>query len=164
MPESVTLARTADPVTAEIAEALLSVARVVNQVRAHEALCKKAGVDVDRGGAALLYKLHVEGENARLTDLADRLGIDSPAVTRKVQQLEREGLVSRSVDPADARASRVSLTRQGRSCIGRLLRERERWLEGLLGGWAKADREDFARLLKLFASTIAGDSEERHGH
>ena len=35
----------------------------------------------------------------RLTDLADRLRIDAPAVTRKAQRLERMGLVSRGRDP-----------------------------------------------------------------
>ena len=150
-----------DPTTKQIAASLLSMARVLTQVRAHEALCKKAGVDVDRAGAAVLYKLFVEGENARLTELADRLGIDPPAVTRKVQQLEREGLVSRSVDPSDARASRLRLTARGRSCIERLLRARENWLSEVLGSWSESDREEFSRLLQLFVSTVS-DGEEAH--
>lgn len=149
--------------TREIASALLSMTRVLTQVRAHEALCRKAGVDVDRGGAAVLYKLYVEGENARLTDLAERLGIDPPAVTRKVQQLEREGLLCRSVDPADARASRLKLTARGRGSIERLLRARESWLSDLLEGWTEVDRKEFARLLQLFASTIAQSEEVHHG-
>ncbi|HML00064.1 MAG TPA: hypothetical protein VK428_07750, partial [Acidimicrobiales bacterium] len=70
-----------DRVTEEIAAALSSVARVVNQVKVHETLCKRAGVDLDRAGAALVYKLYTEGPNMRLTELADRLAIDPPAVT-----------------------------------------------------------------------------------
>jgi len=153
-----------DRTTREIASELLSVVRVMNQVRVHEALCRQAGVDLDRGGSALLYKLYADGEDIRLTDLAERLGIDSPAVTRKVQQLEREVLISRSADPNDARASRLRLTAKGRGAIERLLRAREEWLGDLLEGWPNADRKELARLLQVLASTIAQDVEARHGH
>lgn len=147
----------------EIAAALLSVARVLNQVRAHESLCRRAGVELDRASSALLYRLYAEGENLRLTDLAERLGIDPPAVTRKVQQLERAGLLCRSSDPSDARARRLGLTRRGREAIERLLRAREDWFAEMLEGWSRKDKREFARLMQFLASTIDEDLEERHG-
>jgi DNA-binding MarR family transcriptional regulator len=144
-----------DPATVSIAAALLLVSRATNQVRAHETLCKRAGVDLDRSGSALLYSLYAEGENVRLTDLADRLGIDSPAVTRKVQQLERDGLVRRSADPDDARAVRLGLAPAGRAAIEALLCAREEWLAGVLEGWSDGNRRSFAKLLAMFAASIA---------
>jgi DNA-binding MarR family transcriptional regulator len=159
-----TLRTSGDTTTGEIDGALLSVARVMNQVRVHSQLKAKAGVDIDRAGAAVLYKLLVEGESLRLSDLAERLGIDSPAVTRKVQQLEHLGLVVRSPDPVDGRASRLCLTRDGRRSIERLLGARRVWLEELLSEWPTPDRQEFARLLQLFAATIETDAEVRHGH
>jgi len=159
-----TLRTAGDTTTGEIDGALLSVARVMNQVRVHAKLRAQAGVDIDRAGAAVLYKLLVEGESLRLCDLAERLGIDSPAVTRKVQQLEHLGLVVRSPDPVDGRASRLLLTRDGKRSIERLLDARRVWLENLLSDWPTADRKEFARLLQLFASTIEDDVEVRHGH
>jgi DNA-binding MarR family transcriptional regulator len=160
----VTIRSTTDTTTGEIDAALLSVSRVMNQVRVHAKLRADAGVDIDRAGAAVLYKLLVESESLRLRDLAERLGIDSPAVTRKVQQLEQLGLVARSADPEDGRASRLVLTRDGRRSIERLLAARRLWLEGLLEDWPVADRREFSRLLQLFASTIEEDVELRHGH
>src|ERR1700677_2174831 len=112
---------TKDTTTGEIDSSLLSVARVMNQVRVHAKLRADAGVDINRAGGAVLYKLLVEGESLRLCALAERLGIDSPAVTRKVQQLEHLGLVVRSPDPVDGRASRLLLTREGKGSIERLL-------------------------------------------
>src|SRR5580658_10538289 len=112
---------TGDVTIGEIDGALLSVARVMNQVRVHAKLRAEAGVDIDRAGAAVLYKLLVETDSLRLCDLAERLGIDSPAVTRKVQHLEQLGLVARSPDPVDGRASRLLLTNEGRRTIERLL-------------------------------------------
>jgi DNA-binding MarR family transcriptional regulator len=153
-----------DTTTGEIDGALLSVARVMNQVRVHAKLRAEAGVDVDRAGAAVLYKLLVEEESLRLCDLAERLGIDSPAVTRKVQQLEHLGLVARSPDPVDGRASRLVLTRDGKRSIERLLDARRLWLEELLADWPTSDRQEFARLLQLFSATIEEDVEVRHGH
>ena len=152
--------RVKDSSTAAIASSLLAVARSVNQVRTHESLCKRAGVDIDRGGSALLYKLFAEGENARITELAERLAVDPTAVTRKVQQLERMGLLGRSTDPTDGRACRLRLTREGRVCIERLLRAREEWLAERLEGWPEKDKKEFARLLNMFASTIASELEE----
>ncbi len=153
-----------DSTTGEIDTALLSVARVMNQVRVHAKLRAEAGVDIDRAGAAVLYKLLVEGESLRLCDLAERLGIDSPAVTRKVQQLEHLGLIIRSPDPVDGRASRLLLTDEGERSIEQLLAARRVWLEELLAEWPAPDRQQFARLLQLFASTIEQDVEARHGH
>jgi DNA-binding MarR family transcriptional regulator len=155
---------TEDTTTGEIDGALLSVARVMNQVRVHAKLRAEAGVDIDRAGAAVLYKLLVEGDSLRLCDLAERLGIDSPAVTRKVQQLEHLGLVVRSPDPVDGRASRLLLTREGKRSIERLLGARRMWLERMLSEWPPADRLEFSRLLALFAATIEEDVEVRHGH
>lgn len=153
-----------DDTTKAIASALLAAARVMNQARVHEMLRRRAGVDLDRSGATLLYKLHSEGEDIRLTELAERLGIDSTTVTRKVQQLERAGLVRRAADPGDARAFRLKLTREGRTSINRLLEARQSWLDELLEGWSAADRTEFARLLELFATTLTRHGEIRHEH
>ena len=148
--------------TENTASALLSLARVMNQFKTHDTFRRRAGVDLDRGGAALLYKLFSEGEDVRLGELAERLGIDSPAVTRKVQQLERAGMVIRSPDPDDARASRVRLAPEGRRSIEKLLHAREVWLDEMLNGWPERDRAELARLLQLLATTIAGQGES-HG-
>jgi len=152
-----------DLTTGSIAAALLAVSRAMNQVKSHDMLAKRAGVDLDRSGAALLYSLYSEGDNVRLTELADRLGIDAPGVTRKVQQLERAGLLARAADPDDARAMRLTLTAAGRSSIDRLLHVREALIEDALEGWSDADRREFSRLLALFASTIVRSREARHG-
>ena len=87
-------------------EALQNVARSITQVRLHERLLRQAGVRLDRAGATLLFKLSAKGDSLRVTDLAEILGVDTPTVTRKVQQLERDGMVVRQIDPADRRASR----------------------------------------------------------
>ncbi len=149
---------TAEPVRdeaiGEIQSALHLLGRSLKQVRLHEFLLTEARVDVDQAGLAVLYVLHVEGAGLRLTDLAERLRIDAPAVTRKAQQLERSGLVSRARDLMDARATRLQLTAQGRRTITRFLAARRAWLARLLAGWPEAEQAEFARLLRQFTSDI----------
>src|ERR1043165_3774381 len=81
----------------------------LRQARLHDFVLRQAGVDIDQAGLAILYALHAEKASLRVTDLAERLGIDAPAVTRKAQRLERLGLVSRGRDADDARACRLGL-------------------------------------------------------
>ena len=147
-----------------IEAALQVVGRAFTQVRLHERLLQAAGVRLDRGGASLLHKLHVHGDSLRVTELADQLGIDAPTVTRKVQQLERDGLVSRHADPDDRRATRIQLTPAGRRTFERVLRARRAWLDHLFEGWDDADLADFARLLGRFSDGLAHDMEDARGN
>ena len=135
----------------EIGAALYSLARSLKRARLHDFLLARARVDADQAGLAVLYVLHLSGANLRLCDLAEQLRIDAPAVTRKAQQLERSGLVSRAQDQVDARATRIQLTAAGRRTISRFLAARRTWLTGILAGWSDADQADLARLLHRFA-------------
>ena len=146
--------------TEEIAAALLTVGRAMTQSKAHGTLCKRAGVDLDRSGAALLYKLYADGDDIHLAVLAERLDIDAPAVTRKVQQLERAGLLTRARDARDARALRITLTSEGRDEVERLLAARRDWLDDRLATWTDAERLEFSRLLTRFAETLVEGSGE----
>ena len=89
-----------------------------------------------------------------MTSLADRLGVDTPTVTRKIQQLERLGLVARDADPDDRRAHRIRLTDDGRETLVLLNDAKRRWLAALLEGWSIEDRDAFALLLGAFADRI----------
>src|SRR5277367_5676809 len=132
------------PAVERIQQGLSVVAQSVNQVRAHERMLEAAGIRLDRAGASLLYKLHLGGDTAlRVTTLAERLGVDTPTVTRKVQQLERLGLVAREDDPDDRRAIRIRLTDDGRDLLQRLLVARRQWLDRMLEGWSQDDLESF---------------------
>ena len=140
-------------------EALQVVARSITQVRLHERLLRSAGVRIDRAGAALLGKLSAGGDSLRVTTLAEMLGVDAPTVTRKVQQLERDGLVVRQGDPDDGRATRIHLTPAGRRTIERVRRARRAWLDQLLEGWDDEELSTLADLLGRFAHDREGDLE-----
>jgi DNA-binding MarR family transcriptional regulator len=143
-----------DANTAAIETALHSLARRLMKGRLHDYLARQAGVDIDQAGLAVLYVLNEEKTSLRVTDVAGRLAIDAPAVTRKAQQLERLGLVSRAKDADDARASRLQLTPEGRRVFKKFLLARHQWLTGMLADWPEAERCEFARLIGRFSDEV----------
>lgn len=152
-----------DATIAAIESALHSLARRLKQARLHDYICRQAGDGVDQAGLAVLYVLHGAEDSQRITDVAAQLGIDAPAVTRKAQQLERLGLVSRTRDADDARATQLRLTPEGRRVLTQFLLARHRWLATLLADWPAGDRSEFARLICRFADDINGHPRELDG-
>jgi len=132
----------------------------MTQARLHERLLQTAGVRLDRAGSALLYKLYVNRDSLRVTTLADLLGVDAPTVTRKVQQLEQEGYVTRHSDPDDRRATRIELSSTGRRTLQRVLDARRSWIASLFEDWDRADLVAFASALGRFSTTLEGETAE----
>jgi DNA-binding MarR family transcriptional regulator len=60
----------------------------------------------------------------RISAIATNESLGAPAATRVVASLEELGLVVRTNDPGDKRASLIELTERGRSTLSELWRER----------------------------------------
>lgn len=148
-------APTDDETIAQIQSALYALARRLKQSHLRDYIARQAGDDLDQAGMAVLYALHEEEQpSLRVSDLAGRLCIDPPAVTRKAQQLERLGLVNRSRDADDARACRLGLTPEGREVLRRFLDARHQWLATVLADWPADECQEFARLICRFGGDI----------
>ncbi len=146
---------------ATIQASLQSIVRALSQARTHERLLERAGVRLDRAGTALLYKLSLHGdEPLRVSALADLLSVDTPTVTRKAQQLEHLGYVTRDPDPEDGRATRVHLTPEGRTVLGRVVDARRDLLASVVATWDDRERRTFADLLDRFATSLQTTTED----
>jgi DNA-binding MarR family transcriptional regulator len=84
----------------------------------------------------------------RSKDLAEHLRIAPRSTTEVVDALEDKGLVARSPDPGDRRATLVSLTHRGRALAEEMRRTRGVASEQLLERLTPTDREDLARILR----------------
>jgi DNA-binding MarR family transcriptional regulator len=86
--------------------------------------------------------LQVLGEHSpvRIGDLAGRQGLAASTVSGLVGQMIASGLVARATDPADRRASAVTLTPAGRRQLDAWTRAHERRLETALSALDAADR------------------------
>src|SRR5438874_9038986 len=76
----------------------------------------------------LLHGMDVFAEGGSVVDLfhsalAQRLGVDAPAVTNIVQRLEQSGLVERMRDREDQRIVKVSLSEEGQEIMRSLQRQ-----------------------------------------
>ena len=88
-----------------------------------------------------------EDDGLRGGDLAERLGVEHPTITKMLRRLESCGLVERRADPEDARSLRVYLTEQGRDLEGPVVRCWERAEQAVLAGMNARDRQTFRRQL-----------------
>ena len=80
------------------------------------------------------------------SQLAERLGVSAPAITKVVRGLERKGFVERSTDDADARVVRVCLTEQARALEGPVT---EAWYRVEVAAFAALTPEQRAAIERL---------------
>ncbi len=85
----------------------------------------------------------------RMSDLASRLVLSPSGATRAVDQLERKGLVQRSVDQGDRRGSLATLTKEGRALLRRATTVHVRGLrEHLLTHLSRTELEQLVTALE----------------
>jgi MarR family transcriptional regulator, organic hydroperoxide resistance regulator len=101
-----------------------------------------------------------EQDGLRGGELAERLGVEPPTVTKMLRRLEKCGLVERRQDPRDARSFRVYLTVEGRSLEVALARCWERVEERTFAGMSIEERRTFRRLLAKVRTNIDPDFAE----
>jgi DNA-binding MarR family transcriptional regulator len=99
------------------------------------------------GQARALSVLRRHGE-MRLSDLADHLRIVPRSTTEVIDALQAQGLVERSPDPADRRATLVTLTAAGTSIAEGVRAARAAEADAFFGRISDADRDDLARILR----------------
>lgn len=95
-------------------EVLFRAARLVNE-RAVARMQQMGATGLRLAHTALLP--HITDAGVRQTELADKLGVTKQAIGPLVDDLEREGIVERIPDPADARAKLVRWTPKGRRAL-----------------------------------------------
>ncbi|WP_407688891.1 MarR family winged helix-turn-helix transcriptional regulator [Mycobacterium sp. HUMS_1102779] len=93
--------------------------------------------------ARLLATVEAHGE-ARIGDLAAVDHCSQPTMTTQVRRLEEAGLVTRTVDPGDARAVRIQITPAGRQTLNAVRADRAAAIEPQLGQLAPAERQVLA--------------------
>src|SRR5215208_4830004 len=98
------------------------------------------------GQEMVLLELWQE-DGLRARELAVRLGVEPPTVTKMLRRLEGCGLVERSQDPADARSFRIHLTQKGRALEEPVARCWTQAEETELAGMSAGERRAFRKLL-----------------
>jgi DNA-binding MarR family transcriptional regulator len=98
----------------------------------------------------LMSQLERHPQGLKMTELSRRLMVTGGNVTGITDQLEKEGLVTRDVDPNDRRSISVTLTAEGRALFDRMAVAHEQWVVELFGGLSLDEKSNtHQRLGKL---------------
>ncbi|MFJ7996506.1 MarR family winged helix-turn-helix transcriptional regulator [Streptomyces sp. NPDC096310] len=126
----------------------------VNRGRLVERAAEHAGLGRDRSAVGVLVALHTAGKPLRIGEIADRMQVVGPHITRQVQILEKRDLVHRIPDPHDARARLIEPSDAGTEAVNRYLAFLLGWFSDALADWPRQDRDDLVRLLARFADDV----------
>ncbi|MCX2969559.1 MarR family transcriptional regulator [Streptomyces sp. TRM70308] len=105
--------------------------------------------DLEPAAYGIMLRLEDTGPQ-RATELAAYFGVGKATMSRQLRALEVLGLLARTPDPADGRASLVALTDEGRDRFSSVrVARRERYVRKL-ARWDRAEIAELARLLHRF--------------
>jgi DNA-binding MarR family transcriptional regulator len=80
--------------------------------------------------------------------------VTSGAITKRIDRLERAGLVTRTVSDTDARSRQVALTAKGRRLVDDLLERHVANEHRLVSGLSAREREQLAGLLEAWGRAL----------
>ena len=112
------------------------------------------GDEIEFSSLPLLKTLCHHGP-MRLSTLAGELGLDASTVSRQARQLEDRGLLERTGDPDDGRASQVMVSGRGADCLEQSAHARRAMIADVLEQWSDKDRERFRELLTRLQNDLS---------
>ncbi|MEV0079282.1 MarR family transcriptional regulator [Nocardia neocaledoniensis] len=106
---------------------------------------------IDPAGFVVLFRLVCDGP-MRSGALAEAVHSDASTVSRQVAQLVERGLVRRTADPDDGRATVLEATDAGHETADRIRARRRDSIAVVTEDWSSEDRAAFAALLSRFVA------------
>ena len=155
--ESAVLTEAELAIADEVGSQLIRLVRLMERKRAqYQAENPDA---VERATYHLLVHLVKDGPQ-RAGTLAEAVHSDPSTISRQIGHLVRLGLVERTADPVDGRATLLAATAEGRRVFEENRRLRNESIAEMLADWSDADRRTFGDLLARFSD----DFENHHHH
>lgn len=133
---------------------LAQVSTAINRGRLAQQATEATGLALDRPAMSILLTLSMAGTPLRVGEIAERMQVVGPHVTRQVQALEQRALIRRVADPSDRRASLIEATETGAEAANRYTSTIVGWFRGVIADWPEHDRSELGRLLSKLADDI----------
>lgn len=130
-----------------LARRLFRLVRTLDRAKAQ--IAAQRGDGMERAHFGLLIEL-VDNGPRRAAALAEAVYADASTVSRQVGQLVDLGLVERTPDPEDGRASLLVATGRGVAHVAEGRARRNRFLATIIEDWDRADAERLVELLDRF--------------
>ncbi|HVW82203.1 MAG TPA: MarR family transcriptional regulator [Mycobacteriales bacterium] len=117
----------------------------------HEHLGRRVGYQLEAPYYATLARLRLT-DGLTMSELALGLGMEVSTVSRRINELEKRGLVQRVTGTEDRRTSFPTLTAEGAEVASMLEVGWREMLSEVTADWSAADLETFATLFERFAA------------
>ena len=106
--------------------------------------------------ASYLILSHVnENGPVRASSIVEVFDIDKGAISRQVAHLIDLGLVSRTPDPDDGRATLLTVTDEGARRLKDVADHRRKWLEEQLDDWSERELSAFVSELARYNAALS---------
>ncbi|WP_136609282.1 MarR family winged helix-turn-helix transcriptional regulator [Sinomonas albida] len=99
----------------------------------------------------------------RAVDIAEKLSVSAPVLSRHIAELHDRGLVTRRPDPEDRRAQLLELTETGKARLAEIEEARISLILELLEGWDEAEVESCAASIRRLTDTMRAKSHTLKG-
>jgi DNA-binding MarR family transcriptional regulator len=109
--------------------------------------------DLQRGAYLMLSYVADDGPG-RPSAIAEKFDIDKGAISRQVQQLVDLGLIDRTHDPLDGRASLLAVSADARRRLDDVITQRREWLDVRLGDWGDGELAAFVDVLHRYNAAL----------
>ena len=136
----------------ECSERLMGIGHVcrLHHIRAHQLL---ESLELYRGQPQVLYALWEE-EGLSHSELASRVHVSAPTLSKMVQRMVKAGLLVCRDDPRDQRVSRIYLTDEGRAIRSAVDRTWSRLDAETLAGFSEDECRQLVGFLKRMEANL----------
>ena len=118
-----------------------------------------AAIDVYPGQDAVLLALGAE-DGLSLRDLADRLSVRPPTITKTVARLASQDILEKRASPSDARQSHAFLTEKGQALLQEVRLAQKAVEREALKGLSDKERKSLRKLLQRVERNLGGEVED----
>lgn len=99
-------------------------------------------------------------EPSNISQIVELTFMEQPTISRVVQQLERDGLASRSISETDQRAAYISLTTKGRSFFDEIYPKAALHQQKALSGFTAKETDELKNLLGRIGRNIGVNAHD----
>jgi DNA-binding MarR family transcriptional regulator len=140
-------------------EALMRASRVITAAIAHSLAVANEKVTLPQLRVLVLVE---DRGTMNLSAVADALGVNPSNASRTCDRLVAAGLLDRREDPADRRNLALTVTRQGRRLVDKMMGQRRAILGQVAERMSQDEREAVALAMDAFTAAAKDLDEEGH--
>lgn len=134
--------------------------RVQKLLLAARTIAPKVHPGMEATAYPVMFAVHNLGP-VGISDVATTLHSDVSTVSRQVSGLFAHGLLDKQPDPADGRATLVSLTEAGRQSLEQVQLVRGEWFRDLLTDWQADETDVFTDHLQHLGDSLDQNLRDR---